>query len=75
MPYPHVIRLRGPGDFEVIERAAPAGGAECDKAFAAPASGKAKLPCDWSETLGREFRGKVRYRRRFNRPSGLDPHE
>lgn len=75
MPYPHVIRLRGPWQFEVIECAAPTNGAESAAASTAPRSGKAKLPCDWSETLGREFRGKVRYRRRFNRPSGLDPHE
>lgn len=74
MPYPHVIRLRGPWEFEVIERAAPADGAECGDP-AASRSGKVKLPCDWSEALGRTFRGKVRYRRRFNRPSGLDPHE
>ncbi|HEV7223095.1 MAG TPA: hypothetical protein VGN42_10375 [Pirellulales bacterium] len=66
MPYPHVIRLRGPWEFDVLEGAA---------APAMPCSGKAKLPCDWSEALGREFRGQVRYRRRFNRPSGLDPHE
>ncbi len=38
-------------------------------------TGKATLPCDWSDALGPDFRGKVRYRRRFNRPSGLDPHE
>jgi len=66
MPYPHTIRLRGPWEFEVAESAS---------ASTSPRSGKAKLPCDWSETLGREFRGLVRYRRRFNRPSGLDPHE
>jgi glycosyl hydrolase family 2 len=66
MPYPHVIRLRGPWEFEVVENAS---------ALTSPRSGKAKLPCDWSEALGREFRGQVRYRRRFNRPSGLDPHE
>lgn len=72
MRYPHVIRLRGPWEFEVLSRAdAPA----CEESPARPTTGKARLPCDWSEALGRRFRGCVRYRRRFNRPTGLDPHE
>ena len=29
------------------------------------------MPCDWSESLGADFRGRVRYRRRFHRPTGL----
>jgi hypothetical protein len=33
------------------------------------------LPSDWGATLGSVFRGRVRYRRRFNRPTGLDAHE
>lgn len=74
MPYPHAIRLRGPWEFEVLENAgadrSPAG----NESAALP-SGRATLPCDWSEALSARFRGKVRYRRRFNRPSGLDPHE
>ena len=70
MSYPHVIRLRGPWEFEVLEREA----ASCAESLAKLA-GKATLPCDWSDALGDDFRGQVRYRRRFNRPSGLDPHE
>jgi hypothetical protein len=70
MPYPHVIRLRGPWEFEVLEREA----ASCAES-PAKLTGKATLPCDWSDALGADFRGQVRYRRRFNRPSGLDPHE
>src|SRR5262249_26352166 len=31
--------------------------------------------CDWGASLGREFRGCVRYRRTFQRPTGLEPHE
>ena len=55
---PHIIRLRGPWDYEVLSQAAgpPA---------AAP-SGRLQIPCDWSATLGAEFRGLVRYRRFFN---------
>lgn len=72
MPYPHAIRLRGPWEFEVLKRANETSG---ETSGMRPVSGKTSLPCDWSETLGRDFRGRVRYRRRFNRPSGLDPHE
>ena len=72
MPYPHAIRLRGPWEFEVLAGAADVPG---QKASAAPASNRVELPCDWQATLGVGFRGKVRYRRRFNRPTGLDPHE
>lgn len=72
MPYPHVIRLRGPWEFEVLSGA---DSAACEDAPARATNGKARLPCDWSETLARAFRGRVRYRRRFNRPTGLDSHE
>jgi hypothetical protein len=71
MPYPHAIRLRGPWEFEVLEIA----GAVLSSLDEALPSGRATLPCDWSAALGARFRGKVRYRRRFNRPTGLDPHE
>lgn len=71
MPYPHAIRLRGPWEFEVLR--SDAGSA---KEYASPGFlGRVQLPCDWSPSLGLGFRGAVRYRRRFNRPSGLDPHE
>jgi hypothetical protein len=30
------------------------------------------LPADWGATLGRDFRGRVAYLRRFGRPTGLD---
>lgn len=31
------------------------------------------MPADWGESLGPDFRGRVQYRRRFNRPTGLLP--
>jgi hypothetical protein len=34
-----------------------------------------KLPNDWAGTLGAGFRGRVRYTRHFNRPTGLEPRE
>jgi beta-galactosidase/beta-glucuronidase len=33
------------------------------------------IPADWSATLGADFRGRVRYTRRFHRPTGLDAGE
>jgi hypothetical protein len=57
----HTIRLHGPWEYEIVRgegrRAAPAG--------------HVTIPADWSETLGPEFRGRVRYLRRFHRPTGL----
>ena len=31
------------------------------------------MPADWSESLGADFRGLVRYTRRFTCPTGLEP--
>ncbi|MBL8829269.1 MAG: hypothetical protein JNM18_19960 [Planctomycetaceae bacterium] len=62
----HTIRLRGPWEYEPLSR-----GGLGDL----PASGRAQMPCDWSSILGVDFRGRVYFRRRFNRPGQLDPHE
>jgi hypothetical protein len=60
----HSIRLRGPWRYEVLERHAG------DNSL--PKTGKQQLPADWAETLGSDFRGKVRYRRTFHQPTGLE---
>jgi len=60
----HSIRLRGPWRYEVIERLAG------DESLAA--AGKQKMPADWSAVLGDDFRGTVRYRRKFHQPTGLE---
>jgi beta-galactosidase/beta-glucuronidase len=57
----HVIRLHGPWEYE------PLTGVGED----VPPSGRLTIPADWSETLGADFRGRVRYTRRFHRPTGL----
>jgi hypothetical protein len=99
MSYPHVIRLRGPWDFEPLERFAavnisiepsgtssptPSPGATTPNPASEsplaqppdlPAAGRAQLPADWSAALGQSFCGRVRYTRRFNRPTNLDPSE
>jgi beta-galactosidase/beta-glucuronidase len=76
MPYPHSIRLRGPWQFEPLARsqAAPDGQIveHCDDL---PPAGRSTVPCDWGTVLGTDFRGRVGYRRSFNAPATLDPHE
>lgn len=67
MNYPHVMRLAGPWEFEVLR--VDAGEASVGQ------SGRIQIPGDWGAWLGRDFRGAVRYRRHFHRPTNLDPHE
>ena len=95
MPYPHVIRLRGPWEYEPLARfstdglsidrprAQATGESTPERAVVArgdqqtdlPAPGRVQLPADWGDSLGRDFCGRVRYRRRFNRPTNLEPAE
>ncbi|HQU45303.1 MAG: hypothetical protein B7Z73_06625 [Planctomycetia bacterium 21-64-5] len=76
MPYPHVIRLRGPWQFEPLARATlDADGQITDNSADLPPAGRATVPEDWGERLGNGFRGRARYRRAFNPPATLDPHE
>lgn len=62
----HVIRLRGPWEYEPSERTGPG---------ELPPSGREQTPCDWLAILGEDFRGGVRFRRYFNRPGQLDADE
>lgn len=67
MIYPHVIRLAGPWEYEVLR---------CDaNDWTGATSGRTQLPLDCRELLGASFRGLVTFRRRFNRPTNLDPQE
>lgn len=75
MGYPHEIRLRGPWDYEPLAASDPIGGTARRTVSDLPQPGRISLPADWGNTLGPEFRGRVRYRRRFGRPPQLDPHE
>jgi hypothetical protein len=63
----HVIRLRGPWEYSPLE--------SCDSRISLPAAGKVTMPCDWGDTLGRDFRGRVCYLRRFGRPTLDTPGE
>ena len=69
---PHVIRLRGPWHYEPLSRTRRlADGSSEIIPGDLPAPGKTQVPSDWGEVLGADFRGRVRYSRRFNRPSGI----
>jgi hypothetical protein len=68
----HTIRLRGPWEVEVIARFVPqSDGTYASTSEQLPRAGRATMPADWSEMVGADFLGRVRYRRKFNKPTGL----
>src|SRR5689334_22515172 len=69
MAYPHLIRLRGPWEYEPLERYSAASTGDL------PPPGRVDFPAAWAAALGSDFFGRVRFRRRFNRPTGLEQHE
>ncbi|MEX0611934.1 MAG: hypothetical protein WD738_12980 [Pirellulales bacterium] len=72
----HIIRLRGPWQLEPIERYVPRNGGRYDcSTEGLPPSARATMPADWSESFGRDFLGRVRYRRTFQKPTGLETGE
>ena len=71
---PHRIRLRGPWQYEPLVRYRQLEGGQIEsQSDDLPPDGRITMPADWSETLGADFRGQVRYTRRFTCPTGLDP--
>jgi len=74
--YPYPIRLRGPWECEPVARWI--GGADGSTVYETdhlPPAGRVRVPGEWSEALGPGFRGRVRFRRRFHAPTGLEAHE
>jgi hypothetical protein len=72
----HTIRLRGPWRVEPVKRfVRQPDGSYVAVADDLPPAAEAKMPADWSGTLGPGFLGVVRYGRNFNRPTNLEPHE
>lgn len=70
----HVIRLRGPWQYEPLARTVLlADGTTRAEPGELPPAGDVQMPGDWGDSLGADFRGRVRYSRRFNRPTGLEP--
>ena len=71
---PHRIRLRGPWQYEpLLGYRQLAGGQVESQTSDLPPAGRITMPADWSGTLGADFRGQVRYTRRFTCPTGLQP--
>lgn len=67
----HPIRLRGPWELEVVSRYERDGDLWRVAQAELEPQRKATTLGDWSELLGEDFFGQVRYLRRFNRPTGL----
>ncbi len=72
MSNPHIIRLRGPWQYEPLARTLllPSGEVETEGGDLPP-PGRIQMPADWGDSLGPDFRGRVRYQRRFGSPTGL----
>ena len=73
----HTIRLRGPWSVEPLQRFVlqPDGSySETEHDLPSP-MGRVTMPADWSALFGAEFLGRVRYRRTFNKPTGLESGE
>jgi beta-galactosidase/beta-glucuronidase len=76
MPTPHIIRLRAPWTLQAVVRSVPVNLAEFEEQTAdLPPAAKTEVPGDWTELLGADFFGRVRYTRPFNTPTNLDSDE
>lgn len=62
----HLIRLHGPWEARVIEGGDAAASASNDRQ-------RVKIPSDWKDWLGPQFRGRVSYQRNFRKPTNLVP--
>jgi beta-galactosidase/beta-glucuronidase len=67
----HVIRLRGPWHVEPLARVSVVNGQARWESSSLPLAARQQLPNDWSAVCGAAFRGRVRYRRGFGRPTNL----
>ncbi len=76
MPYPHAMRLHGPWEYRPLSRWVRADeDAWREIADELPRPGRARVPGDWAAALGPDYRGRVRYTRRFGCPTGLASRE
>jgi hypothetical protein len=72
----HTIRLRGPWQVEPLKRfVLQADGSYKPEDGGLPAAQRMTMPADWSDFLGADFLGRVRYRRTFHKPTGLESGE
>jgi len=69
----HIIRLHGPWEYEPLARTRSLpDGSTVTELDELPPGGRIQIPADWTDSLGSDFRGRVRYTRRFGRPTGLE---
>jgi hypothetical protein len=66
--YPHRIRLRGPWVCEPLAR-------ESSDSRPLPPPCRMTMPCHWADGGLADFRGCVRFRRKFGYPGSIDAHE
>ena len=74
----HTIRLRGPWQMEPLAATSADGrgqGAPDASRPELPPAARVKLPIARAAVLPVDFFGRVRFVRRFQRPTGLEPHE
>ncbi|HEY1785638.1 MAG TPA: hypothetical protein VGG30_08825 [Pirellulales bacterium] len=75
MTQPHVIRLRGPWQYEPLLQWQLDAEGTIRAVEPLPPPGRMVMPGDWAQSLGRDFRGRVRFVRGFGRPTRLEPDE
>ena len=74
----HTIRLRGPWQMEKLAAELADGEGQGTSSLGEPElppSTRVKLPIARAEVLPVDFCGRLRFARRFQRPTGLEPHE
>jgi hypothetical protein len=72
----HTMRLRGPWQLEPIERFVRRHDGGYNRLTEdLPAAARVTMPADWGQSFGADFLGRVRYRRIFQKPTGLDSGE
>jgi beta-galactosidase/beta-glucuronidase len=75
MSQPHVIRLRGPWQYEPVAQWRLNAAGAMSELTQLPPPGRMVMPGDWGLALGHDFRGRVRFVRPFGRPTRLEPGE
>src|SRR5688500_9616695 len=75
MPYPHAMRLHGPWEYQPLSRWLLAQGVWRETPQDPLPPGRTRAPGHGGAALGDDFFGRVRFTRRFGRPSGLASFE
>ena len=68
----HSIRLRGPWQYTPLATTRWTRACQSEETGTeVPCPGTMNIPCDWSNSLGQDFQGKVLFQRHFHKPTGL----